>query len=231
MSVATCNGFGSPETPGGELKRAEPDTELHCSPVLRPYAVTTRLRQGYGGQAGELPDGGEFPNGEDDAADSLKCWVSRNWFGVEGSGDFAHYLAGTRVERLRTIKGAFAYAGKRHMAKKEEMPVMEEKPGRYWGAIGREHLPLGKREDREVSAGQAVRLRRLMRRYLLANTLPEKRKLLRKSQLWSEDFTAKLFCNVQFWLERLPKLIGLFEGASIAIRNSGLQEEYTISQP
>jgi hypothetical protein len=66
--------------------------------------------------------------------------VSRNWFGVVGSGHFAHYLAGTRVERLRTIKGAFAYAGKRYMAKKEEMPVMEQKPGRYWGVIGREHL-------------------------------------------------------------------------------------------
>jgi hypothetical protein len=84
--------------------------------------------------------------------------VSRNWFGVVGSGDFAHYLAGTRVERLRTIKGAFAYAGKRYMAKKEEMPVMEEKPGRYWGVIGRQRLPLGKREDREVSASQAVKL-------------------------------------------------------------------------
>jgi hypothetical protein len=40
-----------------------------------------------------------------------------------------------------------------------------------------------------------------MRRYRLANTPPEKRKYLRKSQLWSEDFPAKLF-----WVERLPKL-------------------------
>jgi len=150
---------------------------------------------------------------------------------VVGSGDFAHYLAGTRVERLRTIKGAFAYAGKRYMAKKEEMPVLEQKPGRYWGVIGREHLPLGKREDREVTASEAVKLRRVMRRYRLANTPPEKRKYLRKSQLWSEDFTAKLFCNVEFWLKRLPKLIGLFGGNSITIRNSGLQEEYTISHP
>jgi hypothetical protein len=73
--------------------------------------------------------------------------------------------------------------------------------------IGREHLPLGKREDREVTASEAVKLRRVMRLYRLANTPPEKRKYLRKSQLWSEDFTAKLFCNVEFWLERLPKLI------------------------
>jgi hypothetical protein len=41
----------------------------------------------------------------------------------------------------------------------------------------------------------------------LANTPPEKRKFLRKSHLWPEDFTAKLFCNVEFWIERLPKLI------------------------
>jgi len=33
----------------------------------------------------------------------------------------------------------------RCMAKREEMPVMEQKPGRYWGVISREHLPLGKR--------------------------------------------------------------------------------------
>ena len=111
------------------------------------------------------------------------------------------------------------------------MPVMEQKPGRYWGVIGRQHLPFGKREDREVSASQAVKLRRVMRRYRLANTPLEKRKFLRKSQLWSEDFTAKLFCNVEFWLDRLPKLIGSFEGASIVIRNSGLQAEYTISHP
>ena len=31
------------------------------------------------------------------------------------------------------------------MAKKEDMPVLEQKPGRYWGVIGRQHLPLGKR--------------------------------------------------------------------------------------
>ena len=43
----------TPERHGGEVERAEPDSEHHCSPVLRSYAVTTRLRQGYGGQAGD----------------------------------------------------------------------------------------------------------------------------------------------------------------------------------
>jgi len=55
----------------------------------------------------------------------------------------------------------------------------------------------------------------------MANTPPEKRKFLRKSQLWSEDFTAKLFCNVEFWVERLPKLIGICGSTAIAIPNFG----------
>jgi hypothetical protein len=63
-----------------------------------------------------------------------------------------------------------------------------------------------------VSAKEVVRIRRLMRRYRWANTPPEKRKYLRKSQLWSQEFTAKLFCNVEFWRERLPRLIGVSAG-------------------
>jgi len=47
-----------------------------------------------------------------------------------------------------------------------------------------------------------------MRRYRLANTPAEKRKFLRKSQLWSEEFTAKLFAGVEFWMERIPALLG-----------------------
>jgi len=43
-----------------------------------------------------------------------------------------------------------------------------------------------------------------MRRYRLANTPPKKRKYLRKSQRWSRDFTAKLFCNLEFWIACLP---------------------------
>jgi hypothetical protein len=104
------------------------------------------------------------------------------------------------------------YAAKRYVAKKEEMPELQHKPGRFWGVVGRKNLPLGKREVREVSAKEAVQARRFMRRYRWANTPPEKRKFLRKSQLWSQEFTAKLFCNVEFWMERLPRLVGLAEG-------------------
>ena len=126
------------------------------------------------------------------------------------------------MEKLRTAKASFAYAAKRYVAKKDEIPELQHKPGRFWGVVGRKNLPFGKREVRDVSAKEAVRIRRTMRRYRWANTPPEKRKFLRKSQLWSQDFTAKLFCNVEFWLERLPKLIGHFENTAITIQNSEL---------
>jgi len=120
---------------------------------------------------------------------------------------------------------------------------MEEKPGRYWGVIGRQHLPLGTGEAREAPfmlPGQPRKraLDRMNRIYRISNGVRKEsqrhpvhpvnpvkiplrfisvivwRTRCRRSgsfcasQLWSEDFTAKLFCKVEFWLERLPKLIG-----------------------
>jgi hypothetical protein len=59
---------------------------------------------------------------------------------------------------------------KRCRATNEEMPAMEQKPGRYWGVIGWQRLPLGKREDREVkparpkkTKGMEPRMARLAR--------------------------------------------------------------------
>jgi len=37
-----------PTVHGGEVERAEPDTELHCSPVLRPDVVSTGDAEGAG---------------------------------------------------------------------------------------------------------------------------------------------------------------------------------------
>jgi hypothetical protein len=73
-----------------------------------------------------------------------------------------------------------------------------------------------------VSAKEAVQIRRIMRRYRWANMSPEKRKFLRKSQLWSQDFTAKLCCNVEFWLERVPKVIRQCDRIAFKIPNSRL---------
>jgi len=48
------------------------------------------------------------------------------------------------------------------------------------------------REEREVSGKEAVQLWRLIRRSRWANTPPEKRKFLRRSQFSSQELTATL---------------------------------------
>lgn len=155
----------------------------------------------------KAPEGSETGDGQVWGANSFKRWVSRNWYDVVGTGDGKHYRAGTRVERLRSVKGAFAYASKRYMVKKEAMPAFEHKPRRFWGVIARKNLKLGKREAVELTEKQAVVLRRTIRRYRRANTSPERRKLLRKGGLWAEEFTVRLFCSVEVWYANLTSLL------------------------
>lgn len=131
--------------------------------------------------------------------ENLGHWFSRNWYEVVGSGDLRHYRAGTKVEKLRSLKGAFAYAAKSYMAKKDEMPVLESKPGRFWGIIGRKNLKLGNRVMVEISESIAVQLRRTLRRYRRANAKPEKRGFLKAGVWWRSNFTVKLYCNVDEW--------------------------------
>jgi hypothetical protein len=44
--------------------------------------------------------------------------------------------------------------------------------------------------------------------YGMANGAPEKRGKMRKGQLFSPDFTVKLFAGIEFWMEPLPALLG-----------------------
>ena len=139
--------------------------------------------------------------------DSIANWFARNWYDVVGSGEVKHYRAGTSVQTLGSKRGAFAYAAKKYVAKTGEC-VWSAKPGRFWGIVGRKNLPLGRRDVLELTNGQALKLRRVMRRYRMATCAKEKRAKMRKGQLFSRDFTVKLFAGVEFWMERIPALLG-----------------------
>ena len=80
--------------------------------------------------------------------------------------------------------------------------MLAGKPGRYRGVIGRQPLPFGKRGQTCGGQRSDVPISQFqLSAFVLA------------SQLCSQDFTAKLFCNVESWIERLPKLIGFCESA------------------
>jgi hypothetical protein len=83
-----------------------------------------------------------------------------------------------------------------------------DKPGRFWGVDNRKNLLFGIRQVYEVTGRQAVVLRRAMRCYRLSVRSRGQKRLMRRGQLYSPDFTVKLFAGVEFWMERLTALIG-----------------------
>jgi hypothetical protein len=166
--------------------KAKPDRIDPAFQVWKQYVL---------GQFAEL---WQFRQSEDPPMDTLKAWMSRNWFEIVGSNDPRHFRAGTRVEELRSVKGAFYYASKSYMGKPEDCSRLEHKPGRYWGVIGRSNVKLGKREVHEIPAEEAIKIQRIIKRYRRAKTDPKKRRKLRL-----RGHSIKLYCNVDYWVERL----------------------------
>ena len=94
---------------GSELKRAEPKSEPSSSPVPRTYVVG----------AGHATGGRSGPKRRPSARAGLsKAHIS------------AHGRQGT-MTYYRIVK--------RYVAKKEEIPELEHKPGQFWGMVGRKN--------------------------------------------------------------------------------------------
>jgi len=190
--------------PGEELWRETawvPSGERVELPIERTEVANPGGWRFYDGFAG-LEDHGPVHG-----ADTIRGWVARNWFSVVRSGDLKHFLAGTAVEVLRTMKGALAYGSKRYAAKPVDVEF-DGKPGRYWGVVGRDNVPLGKREVIELDGVQAVKVRRVIRGYRRAHTAPGKRCQLRRGDLFARgSFTVKLLCTAEFWRSCLCRLL------------------------
>lgn len=94
--------------------------------------------------------------------EDLRLWISRIWYEVVNSADVKHLQAGTRVEKIRDWKGVMSYASK-YLGKVIEA-VGWDKPGRFWGVLGREFIPWAELIQAAISFPEAVKLLRLLRR-------------------------------------------------------------------
>jgi hypothetical protein len=133
-------------------------------------------------------------------------WLARAWYEVVGSGDADHLRAGTSIERVRSGRGVRRYAAK-YVAKvapeweqlfKDESGFDYRHVGRWWGLRHPENLPLGECLTVTLSEGEAVRVRRFMRRYLAH---------VARLQLRCGLTSAALFCNAGRVWGALPQLI------------------------
>ncbi len=92
----------------------------------------------------------------------VRAWVANAWFAVVGSGDDAHLLAGTQVDKLADEPAAYfaGYAGTSRGSKEyqHEVPEGYSECGRFWGVW----TMAPEWQARLVSEGEYFELRRTM---------------------------------------------------------------------
>ena len=160
--------------------------------------------------------------------DDFRHWVTRSWYDVVHSQDVRHFKAGTSITHLKTRQGGFRYASKKYVAKPEEVKLLDIKPGRFWGVFNRKNLPLGQRQTYKLTKEQAVQLRRFIRRYRKATMPKKERRWLRKGSPSNaaKGFSVKLYCNADFWIARLSRLLGPLPEPHVAGPTNGVQQEF-----
>jgi hypothetical protein len=103
---------------------------------------------------------------ESDRLREIIDFISEAWFEVVASGDEKHFIAGTRVEKMRSATAAIRYVS--GYASKTDQTLRGRKVGRYWGVVGKQNIPWGFAEAIELDPRQAKIVLRTCRRFIMA---------------------------------------------------------------
>lgn len=108
----------------------------------------------------------ELPKGDVNGYISFRDWLSMGWYHVVGSGNVAHFLAGTHVNQICSWRGVVWYFAK-YFTKPDSDGVLGQIPtGRCWGVFNRGSMPWAKMVELDLDNDVACRVRRIARRYL-----------------------------------------------------------------
>jgi hypothetical protein len=103
---------------------------------------------------------------KDDQFRDFLLWISDVWNEIAGDRDQDHFLAGTRVEKMRSPAAAVRYVS--GYASKADQTLPGQKVGRYWGIVGRNNIPWGEPETLQLNSTEAKFVMRTCRRYIAA---------------------------------------------------------------
>jgi hypothetical protein len=92
----------------------------------------------------------------------FRDWLSAVWYRIVDSGDERHLRAGTQAAQVKSRRGVMWYASK-YMSKAVAAAGWVN-PGRFWGVLNRDALPLADDVTMEVPVWLAHRLKRWLRR-------------------------------------------------------------------
>jgi hypothetical protein len=93
----------------------------------------------------------------------FKEFISEAWFEIVGSEDEKHKRAGTRCEDIRSRAGVMSYSV--GYASKKNQTLVGEHVGRYWGVMGRAHLPVGEKVELEIPKAAYKSIKRCFTRF------------------------------------------------------------------
>ncbi len=165
------------------------------------WEMRLRHRDESGVHTGTVPLGNDL--------DEITFWFSRNWYDVAGTGDFRHYGAGTNVKHLDSVKAVFCYVSK--YLSKVDRETLCRYPGRFWGVVNPQNIPLGRRVVLPCTGRQAAQVMRFLRRFMRSVT-PRK--------VRCNPWSASCICSADFWAVRMPQLLAIRapEDSSLAPR-------------
>jgi hypothetical protein len=160
---------------------------------------TVRGAISFGSRVGqqELRDEGYYDRGDVRGFMGFFDWISVAWYHVVDSHNVGHFLAGCRVEQVRTWGGVLSYCAK-YMSKADSENFLAEVAfGRSWGIHNRSLMPWAKMISLPLSDDVGVRVRRIACHYLA-------RRLGRRV---CRHYGITLYCDVSQWrrlLEAVP---------------------------
>jgi len=122
-------------------------------------------------------------------------WISLAWYHVVGTRNVDHFLAGCRVERIRSWGGVLSYCAK-YMSKADSENFMTDvAAGRSWGLFNRAVMPWAKMIELPLDDDAGVRLRRVARHYL-------ERRLGKKVQ---RHYGVTVYCDASQFMRLLAR--------------------------
>ncbi len=136
-----------------------------------------------------------------DRLQAVRAWMAAAWHAIAGGGDAHHLQHGCTVKRVSHVAGIRRYIGKYQSRTDGDLP------GRSWGVMHRDLLPVGRVLAMAVPAGVAADLVRYVRRACYVNRRIGPAWVKRKPRL-AADHGATRYGDPGTWLHAVHHLSG-----------------------
>ena len=139
--------------------------------------------------------------GDGERLQAVRAWMAASWHAIAGGDDAHHLQHGCTVKRVSHVAGIRRYIGKYQSRTDGDLP------GRSWGVMHRDLLPVGRVLAMDVPAAVAADLVRYVRRACYVNRQIGSAWVKRAPRL-AADHGATRYGDPATWLQAVQHLAG-----------------------